>query len=125
MLNTRMTDIDWSVENEIQLFYAMMGHKPVGKQAHASLVLLHCLCGQFVLSLPSRLLIGQTFVEGYTLFHGLNHIFVADLEGLLNNTKPFLLQLISFYTPYHNPLTLVFVHNIPCLPVVLLTLTMC
>uniref|UniRef100_A0A0P4WJY0 MRG-binding protein n=2 Tax=Scylla TaxID=6760 RepID=A0A0P4WJY0_SCYOL len=30
MLNTRMTEIDWNVENEIQLFYAMMGHKPVG-----------------------------------------------------------------------------------------------
>lgn len=31
MLNTKMTDIEWSVENEIQLFYAMMGHKPVGE----------------------------------------------------------------------------------------------
>ena len=26
-----MTNIEWTVENEIQLFYAMMHHKPVGK----------------------------------------------------------------------------------------------
>lgn len=28
-----MTNIEWTVENEIQLFYAMMNHKPIGKYA--------------------------------------------------------------------------------------------
>ncbi|KAK3879672.1 hypothetical protein Pcinc_015780 [Petrolisthes cinctipes] len=36
-----MTEIDWSVENEIQLFYAMMGHKPVGVNKHFQMMIIH------------------------------------------------------------------------------------
>ncbi|XP_037791098.1 MRG/MORF4L-binding protein-like [Penaeus monodon] len=41
MLNTKMTDIEWNVENEIQLFYAMMGHKPVGVNKHFQMMIIH------------------------------------------------------------------------------------
>ncbi|KAG0716825.1 MRG/MORF4L-binding protein [Chionoecetes opilio] len=41
MLNTKMTEIDWNVENEIQLFYAMMGHKPVGVNKHFQMMIIH------------------------------------------------------------------------------------
>lgn len=36
-----MNEIDWSVENEIQLFYAMMGHKPVGVNKHFQMMFIH------------------------------------------------------------------------------------
>jgi len=29
---TSFDEIEWNVENEIQLFFAMNGHKPVGKK---------------------------------------------------------------------------------------------
>ena len=56
MLNTRMTEIDWNVENEIQLFYAMMGHKPVGEYVVVTLWL--CLC----LSVVVRCMTSTTLV---------------------------------------------------------------
>lgn len=33
---TSFDEIEWNVENEIQLFFAMNGHKPVGKTTKAS-----------------------------------------------------------------------------------------
>ena len=32
--NNSSSDIDWTPENEIKLFYALRGHKPVGKQMY-------------------------------------------------------------------------------------------
>lgn len=37
----KMTEIEWNVENEIQLFYAMMGHKPVGVNKHFQMMFIH------------------------------------------------------------------------------------
>ncbi|KAK7025483.1 hypothetical protein SK128_011679 [Halocaridina rubra] len=36
-----MSEVEWSVENEIQLFYAMMGHKPVGVNKHFQMMFIH------------------------------------------------------------------------------------
>ncbi|XP_068202991.1 MRG/MORF4L-binding protein [Palaemon carinicauda] len=42
MLNSKMSsEVDWNVENEIQLFYAMMGHKPVGVNKHFQMMFIH------------------------------------------------------------------------------------
>ncbi|CAL4085092.1 unnamed protein product, partial [Meganyctiphanes norvegica] len=36
-----MSEIEWNCENEIQLFYAMMGHKPVGINKHFQMMMIH------------------------------------------------------------------------------------
>lgn len=43
LTETSYDEIEWNVDNEIQLFFAMNGHKPVGKNAGNSRMIEYCI----------------------------------------------------------------------------------
>merc|ERR1739838_1191565 len=77
----RMTEIEWNCENEIQLFYAMMGHKPVGINKHFQMMMIH---EKFSTSLNVELSSSVIWKKLETLYD-LNALFLQDDS----NTLPF------------------------------------
>lgn len=42
-------EIEWNVENEIQLFFAMNGHKPVGKMSKPAFEVIFTILTQIII----------------------------------------------------------------------------
>ncbi|RXG51431.1 MRG/MORF4L-binding protein [Armadillidium vulgare] len=40
-LESQMTNIEWTIENEIQLLFAMINHKPIGINKHFQMMAIH------------------------------------------------------------------------------------
>ncbi|KAB7497723.1 MRG/MORF4L-binding protein [Armadillidium nasatum] len=91
-LESQMTNIEWTIENEIQLLFAMINHKPIGINKHFQMMAIH---DKFTSSLNCELSAKEIWKKLET-YYDLQALDESDKLPFPNNQEDFTLPQDTF-----------------------------